>query len=343
MTAESGHGNRPAVDLFLLAGRFPDATHGDTLRHALAYGIAAEDAGFDGAWIAEHHFIDYGVCPSAIAFAAHLLGRTTRLHVGTAASILSARHPVALAEEAVLLDEVSGGRFHLGVARGGPWVDLEVFGTGLARYTTGFADSLDLLRTWLSGAERVGAAGEHFAFRPVTVVPRPRRPVPTWVAATSGPTVDIAAARGLPLLLGMHAASAEQRRLLARYATGAAAGGHDPDTVGHAVAHLAYVADSVDRAHADLRASMPGWLATTSHYVRLDADAGPGRNLGAYLDHLLDIHPVGPPALCVDRLAASVEATGAGRLLLMVEGGGCPPRTLEMIARLGAEVLPQLR
>lgn len=109
-----------SVDLFLLAGEFPGADHATTLRRSVAYARAAEAAGFDGVWFAEHHFITYGVCPSAVTLAGFVLGATTRLRVGTAAAILSNRHPVALAEEAALLDAVSGGRFDLGVGRGGP-------------------------------------------------------------------------------------------------------------------------------------------------------------------------------------------------------------------------------
>jgi len=92
-------------------------------------------------------------------------------------------------------DEVSGGRLDLGVGRGGPWVDLEVFGPGLARYETGFAESLDLLLAWLSSIGQIGADGRHFSFRSVTIVPRPARPVPVWVAATSEATADLPAGR----------------------------------------------------------------------------------------------------------------------------------------------------
>jgi len=49
-----------------------------------------------------------------------------------------------------LLDQLSSGRFRLGVGRGGPWVDLEVFGTGLDSYQHGFAEAL----------ERVGKGGQ---------------------------------------------------------------------------------------------------------------------------------------------------------------------------------------
>jgi alkanesulfonate monooxygenase SsuD/methylene tetrahydromethanopterin reductase-like flavin-dependent oxidoreductase (luciferase family) len=323
--------------VFLLAGQFPGTSHGQALRDALSYARAAERAGFDGVWIAEHHFISYGVCPSALAFAAHLLGRTDRIRVGTAACILSNRHPVALAEEAILLQELSGGRLDLGVARGGPWIDLDVFGTGLKRYDNGFAESLDLLLAWLSGTGKVGADGPHFRFPPVAVVPAGSRPVPVWVAATSAPTAALAAARGLPLLLGMHATAQDKRRLLDHYED------HGTPGLAHASAHLAYVADTHTQAQDALRGAMPGWLLATGQYVRIDGRTGPARDSHAYLRHLLDIHPVGPPELCVRRLTDAVATTGARRLLLMVEGAGDPARTLANIARLGADVLPPLR
>ena len=347
MTAEcTDCGGRPApapvrVDLFLLAGQFPGASHAQALHEAVSFALAAERAGFDGVWIAEHHFISYGTCPSALTFAAHLLGRTARLRLGTAACILSNRHPVALAEEAVLLDEVSGGRLDLGVARGGPWIDLEVFGTGLRRYTHGFAESLDLLLNWLSGTDKLGADGRFFRFPPVAVVPTPRRPVPVWVAATGESTVELAAARGLPLLLGMHATPEEKRRLLDHYRKHA--GPIDVDAIPHASAHVAYVAETPSQARDALRQAMPGWLATTGQYVRIDASTGPARDPHAYLRHLLDIHPVGRPELCVQRLTDTMATTGVRRLLLMVEGAGDPDRTRTNIARLGAEVLPHLR
>jgi alkanesulfonate monooxygenase SsuD/methylene tetrahydromethanopterin reductase-like flavin-dependent oxidoreductase (luciferase family) len=123
---------------------------------------------------------------------------------------------------------VSAGRFRLGVGRGGPWLELEVFGTGLGRYERGLAEGLDLLLAALS-RDRVGAAGEFFRFREVTVVPRPRtRPHPPVVAATTPATAELAAVRGLPVLLGPHADDAAKRDMMDRYADAAARHGVPP-------------------------------------------------------------------------------------------------------------------
>jgi len=329
----AGDLNQPAVDLFLLAAHGLPAT--------VDYARAAEAAGLGGVWLAEHHFVSYGQCPSATTLAGYLLGATRRIAVGTAAAVLSNRHPVALAEETVLLDTVSAGRFRLGVARGGPWVDLEVYGTGLDRYRDGFAESLDLLGRWLSGAATVGADGGFFTFRDVPVVPRPARPIPVWVAATSPATVDLAASRGLPLLLGVHDDDAAKAATLARYADVAAANRHDPAIVPHASVHLIGLADSRAAAERQLRRTLPPWLATTREYVRIDGSSPAHRDLDAYAEHLLRIHPLGSAAECAARLAASAATVGAHRLVLMVEGVG-PAATGELISAIGTDLLPAL-
>jgi alkanesulfonate monooxygenase SsuD/methylene tetrahydromethanopterin reductase-like flavin-dependent oxidoreductase (luciferase family) len=343
VTADASDGGRPGpapvrADLFLLAGQFPGTSPAQALASTLTYARAAEQAGFTGVWIAEHHFGSYGSCPSALTLAGYLLGATTTLRVGTAACVLSSRHPVAVGEEAALLSEVSGGRLDLGVARGGPWVDLEVFGTGLARYQAGFPQSLDLLLAWLSGARKVSADSPQFRFRPVTVVPRPARPVPVWVAATSAETAALAAAAGLPLLLGMHDGTRGTRQLLDRYH---AVAGHDPAP--HARAHLAYVADTTRQARDTLRATMPGLLAAAGTSVRIDGTPGAARDPGQYLRQLMAIHPVGDPDLCARRLTDAIAGTGVRHVMLMVEGAGDAAATVENIARLGTQVIPRLR
>lgn len=341
------------VGIFLLAARFPGQSDAAVLDRTVATAVAAEEAGFDDVWIAEHHFMSYGVCPQATTLAAYVLGATRTIHVGTAVTVLSTRHPVETAEQAAVLDQVSGGRFWLGVGRGGPWVDLEVFGTGLERYESGFADSLDLLLDWLR-RDRVAGRGERFGFREVPVVPRPRtRPHPPVVVACTSPATErLAAARGLPMLLGMHVDDAEKAAAVDRYADSASdaasAAASDaatvPDRVAHIAAAVAYVADSRTEAVRTLRTAMPRWLGPgLAGYVPVDGRPRPRRDPHDYARRLCDLHPVGSPAYCVDSLTTTAERTGVRHFILMVEGAGDHDRTVDNVARLGAEVLPALR
>ncbi|WP_214412142.1 LLM class flavin-dependent oxidoreductase [Sphaerisporangium fuscum] len=336
-------GDEVRIGVFLPAAGFPGRDHGEVLTGAVAAAVAAERAGFDDVWMAEHHFMSYGMCPSAVTLAGYVLGRTERIEVGTAVSVLSSQHPVALAEQAALLDQVSGGRFRLGVGRGGPWIELEVFGTGLDRYEHGFAESLDLLLAALT-RERVSADGAVFRFREVEMVPRPGRPLRPVVAATSPDTVRLAAARGLPLMLGMHVGDADKAALAEEYARGAAAHGHDPAAVAHVAAGVAYVADTTSAAVATMKESLPRWLTPgLAGYRPVDGRAYVPRDAGDYADLLCRLHPVGSPEHCAATMLATIERTGIRHLIFMVEGAGDPALTLRNIARLGAEVLPTVR
>ncbi|GAB3497014.1 LLM class flavin-dependent oxidoreductase [Amycolatopsis cihanbeyliensis] len=330
--------------IFLVTGRFAGQDDAAALRRSAEAVVAAERAGFDDVWLAEHHFMPYGVCPSATTFAGHALGRTSRIEVGTAVSVLSTVHPIALAEQCALLTTVSGGRFRLGVGRGGPWLELEVFGTGTARYDHGFAEGLDLLLTAMT-EDRAGAAGEHFSFREVPMVPRVPGIRPPVVACGSpdSQAVRLAARRGLPMLLGLHADDEEKARTVAAYRALAGTGGAEP-AGGHVSTVLCQVADDPEQALRQVRAALPGWLGPgLDAHVPVDGRQRGKRDPVAYTERLCAIHPVGSPADCVARLREGIRRTGISHVIMLVEATGAPESTLANIERIGAEVLPALR
>ncbi|MEV6958614.1 LLM class flavin-dependent oxidoreductase [Streptomyces sp. NPDC051207] len=339
------------VGSFVLAAQFPGQGQGEALHRAVRSAEVAEEAGLDAVWLAEHHFVPYGTCPSAITLAALLLGRTRRLRVGTAVSVLPTVHPVALGEQAALLHVTSGGRFSLGVGRGGPWVDLEVFGSGLEAYESGFPESLELLLRWLR-EPRVAADGERFRFREVAVVPRPSESLSeaegpeVVLACTSPASVRLAAERGLPMLLGMHVGDEEKAEMVALWERHARSAGRPEEDIrgaAHVSAGVCQIADRRTDAAETLLKAMPGWLKQgLEAHVTVDGRVRRMRDPLAYTELLCGLHPVGTPRLCADRLAATSERTGISRFALLVEGSGDLAATEENIRRLGTEVLPQL-
>ncbi|MFH8379713.1 LLM class flavin-dependent oxidoreductase [Kitasatospora sp. NPDC018058] len=378
------------VGAFLLSAQFPGQTHGEALERTVRAAVEAERAGLDSVWLAEHHFVPYGVCPDAATLAALLLGRTRRIGVGTAVSVLSTSHPVALGEQAALLHLTSGGRFTLGVGRGGPWIDLDVFGSGVEAFENGFPERLDLLLRWLRGSQ-VGADGPQFSFPEVPVVPQateslrrpglgswlgldepsgpvrfPRqrqdtglgeelttagRPVagpPVVVACTSPNGVRLAAERGLPMLLGMHSGDDDKLRMLELYRTAWLAAGRGEEQLRrisrqHVAAGVAQVDDRASEARATLLNAMPGWFEYgLGAHRTVDGRERKMRDPHQYTELLCDLHAVGTPKQCADRLLATAERTGIRRFALLAEGSGDRETTLHNIARLGSEVLPQL-
>lgn len=79
---------------------------------------AAERLGFACHWIAEHHFAPYGLSPNPAVTLAYLAGRTQKIRLGTAISLVPLRNPVQVAEDYALLDMLSGGRLNLGIGSG---------------------------------------------------------------------------------------------------------------------------------------------------------------------------------------------------------------------------------
>ncbi|WP_285612041.1 LLM class flavin-dependent oxidoreductase [Actinokineospora globicatena] len=318
------------LGVFLLAARFPGQSDIDALKRTVDVAVAADQAGLSSAWVAEHHFMPYGTCPDATTLAAHLLGRTTRIDVGTAVSVLSTAHPVALAERARLLSVVSDNRFRLGVGRGGPWMDLEVFGSSLERYQHGMPAALDLLLRALHDPTVEGDAD--YPFRSVPLVPTPLTPPSVHVACTSHATVELAAARGLPMLLGMHMSNEQKRTFVDHYR---AQGG--PTDAEHVSAIAVHVADTREEAVAQVMATAPGWLTDgLAAYIRVDGGPGPDRDPVAYARHLCDLHPVGDPAHCARGLREAVTTSGIDHVIAMVELTGSPDHALRTIGALAA-------
>ncbi|OEV05702.1 LLM class flavin-dependent oxidoreductase [Streptomyces oceani] len=363
------------VGAFVLAAQFPGQGHQEALHRAVRSAEEAERAGLDAVWLAEHHFVPYGTCPSAVTLAALLLGRTRSIGVGTAVSVLPNAHPVALGEQAALLHLTADGRFTLGVGRGGPWIDLEVFGGGAEAYEHGFPEALDLLLRWLREPQ-VGADGARYRFRTVPVVPRPDdrveatagpaegappRPAhahththtdnapPVVVACTSPGTVRLAARRRLPMLVGMHCGNEEKAGMTALWWRTALAAGHSEEAVArtardHVAAGVVQLDDTREAAVESLTKTMPGWLRTgLGAHRTVDGRERSPRDPDDYTRLLCELHPVGPPQLCADRLSETRELTGISRFAMLVEGTGDLAATEANVARLGSEVLPLLR
>jgi alkanesulfonate monooxygenase SsuD/methylene tetrahydromethanopterin reductase-like flavin-dependent oxidoreductase (luciferase family) len=96
--------------LFLLASW----TEKDPVHQSRIYSEAleqvqyAEELGFDSLWIAEHHSSRYGIFPSLMPILSHIAAQTKTIRLGAGVSVLPFHNPIRLAEEAAMLDVLSG-------------------------------------------------------------------------------------------------------------------------------------------------------------------------------------------------------------------------------------------
>jgi alkanesulfonate monooxygenase SsuD/methylene tetrahydromethanopterin reductase-like flavin-dependent oxidoreductase (luciferase family) len=159
---------------------------------------AAERLGYDMVWVPEHHLIHFIQTPNALMLAQHV-GRDLSIRVGTMATLLTLRHPLIIAGEIALTDEILDGRLELGVGRGAYQYEFERLGIPFAEGKDRFAEALGFLeRLWASEDGAASLDGRFNKFTAAAVWPRPRqRPAPpTWVAGMTAPTVDWAARKG---------------------------------------------------------------------------------------------------------------------------------------------------
>ncbi len=152
--------------------------------------VLADKIGIDYVWMVEHHFVRHGgLCSANFALLSYLAARTQRIRLGTGATVLPLNDPVRVAEMGATLDQVSGGRFDLGVGRGFLRNEFDAFGVEMRDSRERVEEGVDLVRkAWTQ--PRITFAGKH---RPpiedLAILPPPiQKPhPPIWVACFLSP------------------------------------------------------------------------------------------------------------------------------------------------------------
>ena len=152
----------------------------------------AERLGFEGVWLSEHHFVDDGYLPSPLVVAAAIAARTERMTIGTNVLLLPMHHPLRVAEDAAVVDLLSGGRFTLGVGQGYVQHEFETFGFDRRYRPSLFEEGVEVIRrAWEEG--RVGFEGKRWRFEDLPFEPRPTRGARIFIGAFADPAIDRAA------------------------------------------------------------------------------------------------------------------------------------------------------
>ncbi|MFC4013567.1 LLM class flavin-dependent oxidoreductase [Nonomuraea purpurea] len=238
---------------FHLFHRFDGQSFKDVYDYHLELIELAEELGFDGVRLAEHHFRDYGVVPNLFTMLAHAAARTSRIRLGTGIVVLPLHNPVHVAEEAAQVDVLSGGRLDLGIGRGYQSVEFEGFGIDLAEARDRFNEALEVI-VGLWTQEAYQHEGKFYKTgAEVCLVPRPvQRPhPPLHVAAVSPETVTMYAERGLPILADPAAPFRKVVRAAETWRETAERAGHDVTAAELVVARSVYAAPTLEQARAD--------------------------------------------------------------------------------------------
>lgn len=334
------------IGLFLNNGVSEGVDDGAALQRSADSARLAEMLGYDEVWVTEHHFMDYGVCSSALTLAGFILGLTQRIRVGTAVVLAPLWHPVALAEQVALLDQVSGGRLDIGLGRGGYALDYDAFGVPPERWSAEVEVTVCTLIDLLSQPD-VSSDSEHFPFPKVTARPRPRTQPhpPIYVASTNERSIAEAARRRLPLQFNFPHDTASRVKIIEQYRKCARQHGWDGDA-DHMHAILCLVDDDEPASRERMTAGMRAAFHSGDYPLLPEAEAQHGArsmDYDAVAAGVVGQSPIGAPHRVLEWLEEFVAATGARNLALYMEPLGDPDGTLQSIRRFAADVAPRLR
>jgi alkanesulfonate monooxygenase SsuD/methylene tetrahydromethanopterin reductase-like flavin-dependent oxidoreductase (luciferase family) len=159
-----------------------DRVHGRALEAAQE----AERRGLESVWLSEHHLFEDGYLPQPLVFAAAVAARTTRVRIGTAVLLAPLRPAIDIAEQAAVVDRVSGGRLELGLGAGYRVPEFEAFGAAPDERFAALEQRVrDVRAMWRDGE----------------VTPTPAQdPPPIWVGAHGERGARLAGRTGAGLL-----------------------------------------------------------------------------------------------------------------------------------------------
>jgi len=222
--------------------------HPELYKNTITQVKLAEDVGFDSAWISEHHFLDDGYCPSPAVIAGALAAVTERIRIGSGGIILPLHNPVKVAEDASVVDNISNGRFDLGVVLGYRKEEYEGMGVPMNHRPSRMDEGLEVLEKALSG-EKFSHIGKRHRFENTTLSPRPvQSPLPIYIGAFEEPAIRRAGRFGHPLLIGPGRTVDMVRDTLAYYNDEAEKAGRNAGDAEHILLRETFVSADRDEA-----------------------------------------------------------------------------------------------
>ncbi|WP_227310087.1 LLM class flavin-dependent oxidoreductase [Acidisoma cellulosilyticum] len=322
-------------------GRAPDA--GQRLRDLVEEIALADAVGLDVFGVGEHHRPDYAVSSPAVVLAA-AAGRTKRIKLTTAVTVLSSDDPVRVFQDFATLDQISEGRAEITAGRGSFIESFPLFGYNLDDYNELFTEKLDLLLK-LRDEERVSWAGRHRpALDDQAIYPRPyQKKLPIWVAIGGTPSSAARAARlGLPMAVAIIGGEPVRfAPLLDYYRDQAIRAGRDPAQLPISINSHGFVAETTDQAADDF------FLPLKSVMDRLGAERGWAPMTRADYDQQRGPHGallVGSPEQVAEKILFQHTVFRHQRFLLQVSVGPMShAKVMKAIELFGTRTAPIVR
>jgi alkanesulfonate monooxygenase SsuD/methylene tetrahydromethanopterin reductase-like flavin-dependent oxidoreductase (luciferase family) len=317
-------------------------------QEALETAKVAEESGFDGVFLPEHHMMPDAYLPSQWPVLGALAAITERLEIGTTVHLLPFEHPIHTAEHGAMVDVLSNGRLRLGVGMANFPEEFDLFGLEHKRQVSRFEEGIEIVqRAW--AGEQLDFEGKHFKVKG-QITPKPVG-AELWIGAMSEPGVRRAARFGVrwptdPLhnLDVMKYWADLYREAGIEYGTS--------DKLGVVLLRDGWVADSLDEVekvwwpcirseHWFYFERVPRWVADREPFI---ADIKSEDDF-KFEQHHIDRLIVGSPEDCIEKIRKFQEVLDPDYLVLSfrVALGPSFEEELECVRRFGREVIPAFK
>jgi len=327
----------------------------------------AEELGFSSLWTIEHRVAPYAMTPNPVQMLSYWAGALKQIDLGTMVIVLPWHHPLRVAEDLVVLDNLlagSGRKVSVGVGRGAARREFNALGVDMNESRQRFNESIEVIKLALT-SDRFSYEGKLYNFHNVELRPQPRDGqaiVDTLYCAAGSPsTVPIAARYGLKPLIIPQRPYTEYVNELEEWSESMTRSGYLPSRP--KVSVWMYCAETEEGAHQAARQHMTEFGVSSVANYELNSDhfkdvkgyehyAGVaaafreaearGSNLMA--EGFLREHCWGTPEMCYQRIKEINEMLHTEEIVLQVHYGTMTYNQAEKSMRLFAkEVLPAAR
>jgi alkanesulfonate monooxygenase SsuD/methylene tetrahydromethanopterin reductase-like flavin-dependent oxidoreductase (luciferase family) len=324
------------------------------IHETLREGQLCDELGMDMLWLAEHHFD--GICAyvDPVSFAAALASSTKRIRIGFAVAQMSLHHPIRMAEQMSLIDNISNGRLVVGLGRGTAYniYDYQGYGIDPAEAYERLIEAEEIMiGAWTT--ENFRHEGKYWRIQLQKLRPQPyTKPHPPIIRACAGEESMLGMAReGRPFLMNIQSNEVTRQRM-DLYRETMREAGYDEETVSRNVDDTwlwrnVFVAETDAEAR---RLALPAWEAQQAFRqamrkkvyeeqgLMLKHEAGPAaRN---QIEHSIIC---GSPDTVAEEIAR-IDSIGVGGLLMVFRMGPMPFEVAENSIRLFMnKVAPQFK
>ena len=294
-----------------------------------------DQLGAELVWFTEHHFIDDGYLPSWAPVAGAMASVTKNVRFNTDICLLPFNHPVRLAEDLAVLDNLSNGRAEIGLGLGYAPHEFRGFGIPKSHRVSLMEEGLTILKRCFTG-EKFSFKGKRYALNDVLITPSyvQEGGPPLWIATMSEAGADRVArfdAHILPQGL--------RHRAFEPWIKALEASGRDPKYYRTGIIRSVLVTDDLERDWSEVRVAERYRMAL---YRRFFEESQEG--FGEKGEPIPQTWIVGDVASCVDQVVSFVKAFGITDMVTMAAPPGMPVHALnESLQRFFQDVVPQVR